>query len=53
MAGSAYRRDRRKDLLPQENGYVVLRFLAEDVGKELDLVLDTILRWLTRNRTGA
>ena len=38
----AYRRDRRKDLLLQENGYVVLRFLAEDVGKELDLVLDTI-----------
>jgi len=46
----AYRRDRRKDLLLQENGYVVLRFLAEDVGKELDLVLDTILRSLTGNR---
>jgi hypothetical protein len=46
----AYRRDRRKDLLLQENGYVVLRFLAEDVGKELNLVLDTILRSLTRNR---
>jgi superfamily II DNA or RNA helicase len=44
----AYRRDRRKDLLLQENEYVVLRFLAEDVGKELDLVLDTILRTLTR-----
>jgi superfamily II DNA or RNA helicase len=44
----AYRRDRRKDLLLQENGYVVLRFLAEDVGKELNLVLDTILRSLTR-----
>ncbi len=53
MAGSAYRRDRRKDLLLQENGYVVLRFLAEDVGKELNLVLDTILRTLTRSRTGA
>ena len=39
----AYRRDRRKDLLLQENGYLVLRFLAEDVaGKELDVVLDTI-----------
>ena len=46
----AYRRDRRKDLLFQESGYVVLRFLAEDVGKELDLVLDTILRTLTGNR---
>jgi very-short-patch-repair endonuclease len=40
----AYRRDRRKDRLLQENGYFVLRFLAEDVGKHLDEVLDTILR---------
>ncbi|MDY0166619.1 MAG: DUF559 domain-containing protein [Thermoguttaceae bacterium] len=40
----AYRRDRRKDLLLQEHGYLVLRFLAEDVGKELDAVLDAILR---------
>ncbi len=40
----AYRRDRRKDLLLQENGYIVLRFLAEDVGKQLDAVLDAILR---------
>lgn len=42
----AYRRDRRKDALLQENGYFVLRFLAEDVGKHLDEVLDTILRTL-------
>jgi very-short-patch-repair endonuclease len=42
----AYRRDRRKDQLFQENGYLVLRFLAEDVGKELGLVLDAILRSL-------
>ena len=40
----AYRRDRRKDQVLQENGYLVLRFLAEDVGKELDLDLDSILR---------
>ena len=40
----AYRRDRRKDALLQENGYLVLRFLAEDVGKYLDQVLDAILR---------
>ena len=33
----AYRRDRRKDQFLQENGYFVLRFLAEDVGKELDV----------------
>jgi very-short-patch-repair endonuclease len=43
----AYRRDRRKDVVLQENGYVVIRFLAEDVGKELDSVLDTILRSLS------
>jgi very-short-patch-repair endonuclease len=42
----AYRRDRRKDQLLQENGYFVMRFLAEDVGKKLDLVLDAIERTL-------
>ena len=42
----AYRRDRRKDRSLQENGYFVLRFLAEDVGKQLDMVLDAILRTL-------
>ncbi|HXI54332.1 MAG TPA: DUF559 domain-containing protein, partial [Candidatus Saccharimonadales bacterium] len=42
----AYRSDRAKDALLQENGYFVLRFLGEDVGKKLDLVLDTILRAL-------
>ncbi len=41
---AAYRRDRRKDQLLQENGYMVLRFLAEDVAKHLDVVLDAILR---------
>lgn len=46
----AYRRDRRKDRLLQENGYFVLRFLAEDVGKRLDDVLDAILRELGRQR---
>ena len=49
----AYRRDRRKDQLLQENGYLVLRFLAEDVGKELDAVLDAILRVLARRRQSA
>ena len=47
---AAYRRDRRKDRLLQESGYLVLRFLAEDVGKELDTVLDDILRALTARR---
>jgi len=41
---AAYCRDRRKDVLLQENGYMVLRFLAEDVSKHLDDVLDSILR---------
>jgi very-short-patch-repair endonuclease len=30
--------------LLQEHGFFVLRFLAEDVGKQLDKVLDAILR---------
>jgi superfamily II DNA or RNA helicase/very-short-patch-repair endonuclease len=46
----AYRRDRRKDHLIQENGYLVLRFLAEDIGKELDSVLDSILRSVSTAR---
>jgi very-short-patch-repair endonuclease len=48
----AYRRDRRKDALLQENGYFVLRFLTEDVSKRLDEVLDTIGRTLTKKRQG-
>ena len=48
----AYRRDREKDAALQENGYFVLRFLGEDVGKRLDRVLDTVLRTLAhRERT--
>jgi superfamily II DNA or RNA helicase/very-short-patch-repair endonuclease len=42
----AYRRDRRKDRLLQQNGYLVLRFLAEDVGKDLGGVLESILQSL-------
>ncbi len=49
---AAWRRDRHKDRLLQENGYWVLRFLAEDVGKELDSVLDAILRGLSQRRRG-
>ena len=49
-SAEAYRRDRRKDLLLQENGYFVLRFLAEDVGKHLDAVLDAILRSMSHRR---
>ena len=46
----AYRRDRRKDATLQQNGYFVLRFLAEDVGKHLDHVLDTIAATLTHRQ---
>lgn len=46
----AYRRDRRKDMLLQEHGYFVLRFLVEDVGQRLSQVLDTIHR-LIESRT--
>ena len=46
----AYRRDRRKDQLLQEHGYFVLRFLAEDVGKCLDQVLDAILLTMSGRR---
>lgn len=45
---AAYRRDRRKDQLLQENDYFILRVLAEDVGRELDLALDAVLRALSR-----
>jgi hypothetical protein len=48
---AAYRRDRRKDALLQENGCLVLRFLAEDLGKHLDAVLDTILRSVVHRMT--
>ena len=46
----AYRRDRRKDVMLQENGYFVLRFLAEDAGKHLEEVLDAILRALSHRQ---
>jgi superfamily II DNA or RNA helicase/very-short-patch-repair endonuclease len=47
----AYRRDRRKDALLQQHGYFVLRFLAEDAGKQLDHVLDTVLAALAHRET--
>lgn len=47
----AYRSDRRKDALLQENGYFVLRFLAEDVGQYLDMVLDAVLRSIFHQKT--
>ena len=47
---AAYRSDRRKDALLQENGIHVLRFLAQDLGKHLDATLDAILRAVTHLR---
>lgn len=47
---AAYRRDHRKDALLQENGCLVLRFLAEDLGKQLDATLDAILRTVVHQR---
>ena len=49
----AYRRDRRKDALLQENGYLVLRFLAEDLGTRLDAVLDQVDRALANRMKSA
>ena len=40
----AYRRDRQKDALLQEHGYLVLRFLAEDLGARLESVFNDIER---------
>jgi hypothetical protein len=40
---SAYRRDRRKDWELQRRGYLVLRFLSEDVVRQMEEILDTIL----------
>ena len=46
----AYRHDRCKDVALQEQGYFVLRFLAEDLGKHLDEVLNTIQRAVAHQR---
>lgn len=42
----AWRRDRRKDALLQQQDCLVLRFLASDLGSRLDQILDTITRAL-------
>ncbi len=42
-----YRRDRRKDLLLQENGWLVIRMLADDITEKLDDLLDAVLRLIT------
>ncbi len=42
----AYRRDRQKDLLLQENGWLVMLLLADDIAEKLDDLLDNVLRLL-------
>lgn len=37
-----YRRDRRKDLMLQRHGFVVLRFLADDVVADLEEILSAV-----------
>lgn len=46
----SWRRDRRKDALLQSHGCFILRFLADDLGKRLDFVLDTVLQSLEHLR---
>lgn len=40
---AAWRSDRQKDLLLQQHGYAVMRFLTTDIAQELNTVLDSIL----------
>lgn len=47
LEADGYRRDRAKDWELQRRGYVVLRFLAEDVISHLEMVRDRILDALT------
>jgi len=42
----AWRRDRHKDRLLQQHGIFILRFLAADIVKDLDAILDAILMLL-------
>lgn len=46
----AYRRDRRKDAALQRHGYLVLRFLAQDVVARLEEILDTISEVISHRR---
>ena len=49
-AEEAYRRDRRKDVLLQQLGIVVVRVLAEDVAQRLDDVVATIRMVVDRKK---
>ncbi|MDC0707477.1 DUF559 domain-containing protein [Stigmatella sp. ncwal1] len=49
----AYRRDRRKDLALQKHGYLVLRFLANDVVARLEEIRDTVLEVVSLRHNAA
>ncbi|ADO71362.1 endonuclease domain-containing protein [Stigmatella aurantiaca] len=49
----AYRRDRRKDLALQKHGYLVLRFLADDVVARLEEIRDTVLEVVSLRHNAA
>ena len=52
LGPDTYRRDRRKDRLLQQNGYLFLRFLAEDIGKDFDGVwIPYYSLWAGRERS--
>jgi hypothetical protein len=47
LTSNSYRRDRTKDWELQRRGFVVLRFLAEDVIPQLEMIRDRILEAVT------
>jgi very-short-patch-repair endonuclease len=53
LAPERYRRDRNKDWELQRRGFVVLRFLSEDVVPQLEFIRDRILDALKAARIGA
>jgi hypothetical protein len=53
LAPDGYRRDRSKDWELQRRGFIVLRFLAEDVIPQLELIRDRVLAALNVTPFGA
>ena len=53
LKSDGYRRDRSKDWELQRRGFVVLRFLAEDVIPQLETIRDRILEAMNVTQTGA
>jgi Protein of unknown function (DUF559) len=53
LAPDGYRRDRLKDWELQRRGFIVLRFLAEDVIPQLEIIRDRVLAALNLNPFGA